>query len=333
MSTSDVEFYPENSRRSTSESVVFEVFKWKHAAPLGLIFLYMLLHFVVRFLISPTMLHDDAEQVLWAQDLALGYEVNQPPLYTWMLIGLFHLVGKGLFAVVLLKYVLLLSTFVILYAVCVLGLVERDRVRMAFFGYLLLHQFAFDYHRFLSHSVMLACALSTTLLCLICIRRQPDSLMRFTLLGFSLAFGFLSKYNFIFFISSAAVCGILIQPWRRVFLNPRMLLSLGTSSLLVAPYLVWLYQQEFSILQFAREETEYIGAYNLTSSGRAMCSYFTDLIRFTIPFGPIALALFPETVHECPQEKNLIELRRFLVSTLLVSLVAFGSMLFAVASV
>lgn len=42
-----------------------------------------LAHVLVRVAISPALKWDEAEQMLWSQQLALGYGA-QPPLYTWL---------------------------------------------------------------------------------------------------------------------------------------------------------------------------------------------------------------------------------------------------------
>ena len=74
---------------------------------------YLLLHLLIRLLFSGTLQLDDAEQIRLSQTLALGYPIPQPPLYSWFSWGLFQLLGSGLLALTLLKYLLIGLTFAI----------------------------------------------------------------------------------------------------------------------------------------------------------------------------------------------------------------------------
>ena len=49
----------------------------------GLLLLYFGAQVVARLWVSDALELDEAEQVLWTQQLALGYG-TQPPLYTWL---------------------------------------------------------------------------------------------------------------------------------------------------------------------------------------------------------------------------------------------------------
>jgi len=64
--------------------------------------IYFLLQLFVRLLVSHGLELDEAEQLLLTQHLGLGYG-SQPPLYTWMLSGLFALFGVNIFSLALLK--------------------------------------------------------------------------------------------------------------------------------------------------------------------------------------------------------------------------------------
>ena len=59
-------------------------------------------HVAVRVAVSPALKWDEAEQMLWSQQLALGYG-SQPPLYTWLQCGVNWLVGPSVLALALLK--------------------------------------------------------------------------------------------------------------------------------------------------------------------------------------------------------------------------------------
>jgi hypothetical protein len=77
---------------------------------LTLIGAYLAGHFLLRLALSPTLGMDDAEQILFAQQFALGYRFRQPPLFTWLLLPLVEIFGPGLLAVSVLRYLLLALT-------------------------------------------------------------------------------------------------------------------------------------------------------------------------------------------------------------------------------
>ena len=82
---------------------------------LGLIGLYLVGHFALRLALGPTLGLDDAEQILFAQRWDFGYRFRQPPLFTWLLLPVIDVVGPGVLAVSLVRYLLLAITFVSLY--------------------------------------------------------------------------------------------------------------------------------------------------------------------------------------------------------------------------
>ena len=53
------------------------------AHPLLWLLALCLAHVVARVTLSPALKWDEAEQILWTQQLAWGYGA-QPPLYTWL---------------------------------------------------------------------------------------------------------------------------------------------------------------------------------------------------------------------------------------------------------
>src|SRR3974377_10219 len=77
---------------------------------LVLVACYFSLQALFRTLISNSAELDESEQLLWAQSWSWG-SVPDPPLYTWLQIAAFRLFGTHIFALALLKNVLLFSAF------------------------------------------------------------------------------------------------------------------------------------------------------------------------------------------------------------------------------
>ena len=67
---------------------------------------YLAAHFGLRLAVNPTLALDDAEQALFTQHWAWGYQLRQPPLYTWLLLPVAEAVGTGVVAISILRYAL-----------------------------------------------------------------------------------------------------------------------------------------------------------------------------------------------------------------------------------
>ena len=81
------------------------------AHPLAWLLALSLAHVAVRVAISPALKWDEAEQMLWSQQLRAGYGA-QPPLYTWLQWGANALLGPSVLALALVKGVLMILTLV-----------------------------------------------------------------------------------------------------------------------------------------------------------------------------------------------------------------------------
>ena len=79
------------------------------AHPLAWLLALALAHVAVRVAVSPALKWDEAEQILWTQQLAWGYGA-QPPFYTWLQWGMNQLLGPSVLALSLLKHGLLALT-------------------------------------------------------------------------------------------------------------------------------------------------------------------------------------------------------------------------------
>ncbi|KMM17494.1 glycosyltransferase family 39 protein [Synechococcus sp. GFB01] len=199
--------------------------------------LYLIVFAALRIALNSTISFDDAEQVLLSQDWRLGYG-DQPPLYTYLTKLGFAALGPSQTALAILKVGLLSS--------CVGGLLllsrelklRADQTIIAISSYALIPQFIWTSQTSLSHSVLATTMGIFLLLVLVRTERQP-SVLNFLLLGILAAAGLLSKYNFLILIGTLIATGLTIERFRAVYLNPRILLSLGTTSALVAPHLQW----------------------------------------------------------------------------------------------
>src|SRR5512137_939810 len=76
--------------------------------------LYLACHLLLRVLVTGNAELDEAEQVVWGQQFALGYGAELP-LYTWLQAIFFSLFGTNIFAVSLLRSLLLFVLYLFTY--------------------------------------------------------------------------------------------------------------------------------------------------------------------------------------------------------------------------
>ena len=84
---------------STAPRALSSRLPWTH--PLFWFAAISLAHVAMRLLASPALKWDEAEQILWTQELALGYG-PQPPLYTWLQWAMNQVFGPSVLALSLL---------------------------------------------------------------------------------------------------------------------------------------------------------------------------------------------------------------------------------------
>ena len=63
---------------------------------------YFMLQVLIRLATTNIAVLDESEQIMLTQYFSLGYN-EQPPLYTWLQMGVFKLTGTSIFGLSLLK--------------------------------------------------------------------------------------------------------------------------------------------------------------------------------------------------------------------------------------
>lgn len=194
-------------------------------------------HVVVRVALSSSLKWDEAEQILWSQQLALGYGA-QPPLYTWLQWVVNQIVGPGVLALALLKQTLLALAYVLMYFAGRELLGPRG-AWWAAASMLLLPPLGWYSVRDQTHTVLV-----TTLICaawwllLHCVRRPRPA--AFAAFGLVCGLGLLAKYNFALALA-AMVLAVLATPHaRRALLRRGWWLAPLVCMLVCLPHAVWL---------------------------------------------------------------------------------------------
>lgn len=204
-----------------------------------LLTLYVLLLGLARVLLSDGIEVDEAEQSYLSQWLLWGYNI-QPPLYTWMYIGVSEVLGNHYWVQVFFRMFLLLLSYYGIF--CIFSRISKKvEVGVAATVFcLFLLQFSTESLR-QTHTVLVTVAGIWSIWCLIQIKENPK-LKYYILFGFTLAAGILSKYNFLFFISSLCLAVFMLPKWRKILFSWKSLVTAIIVTVLISPHLWWVYQ-------------------------------------------------------------------------------------------
>ncbi|MEO7678042.1 MAG: glycosyltransferase family 39 protein [Verrucomicrobiota bacterium] len=198
--------------------------------------IYFGLQTVLRVWISGTVDLDESEQLVLTQKFCLGYG-SQPPLYTWMQMLFFRVFGVSVFALALLKNLLLFSIYLFTYLN--VRFVTRSQIcgALGAVSLLFIPQVSWESQRDLTHSILATASVVATLF--LFLRLRSNSWSDYILFGVSAALGVLSKYNYLAFLFGLIVAATSLSRFRSVILNRRMLVSLGVCVLILSPHLFW----------------------------------------------------------------------------------------------
>ncbi|MDD3517438.1 MAG: glycosyltransferase family 39 protein [Chromatiales bacterium] len=244
--------------------------------------LWFALLFVLRVLHALPLEKDEAEQLVNAQWWLAGYS-GQPPLYTWLQIGVFALVGEGVIGLSLLKHLLLWSGHAAFYFAARELLPDRRLAPLALLGLLLIPQIGWEMHRDLTHSVLVFTLASASLW--VAARWYATGATHFYLLaGLAVGLGLLSKYNYAIFALALLLAFLSTPNGRRRLFDRRILLTLGIALAIVSPHLLWM-------LEYREDAASSLADVGMMQTNAALAG-LGDLGRAVLSFlSPLWLAL------------------------------------------
>jgi hypothetical protein len=222
---------------------------------------------------------DDSEQLMYMHYLWAGYGGSQPPLYTWLARLVAGVVGTNIFALKVVKYLLigvaLASAFI---AVRRLGYSSRAGAA-AMFGLLLFPQMVWEMQHALTHSIAAFCFSVVLFLALVELV-QRRSLTAYVLFGVAIAAALLSKYNNVIFLAALVLSTLSLRETRGVILNRQFLISMAVAALLCLPTLYWSLTHTDQVLShaggfgMARESGVILNAFSgVWGLGKAMLNF------------------------------------------------------------
>lgn len=259
---------------------------------LGLISLYLLGHFAIRLMLSPSLGIDDAEQILFAQHWAFGYRFRQPPLFTWTLLPVIDLVGPGVLAVSLIRYVFLGITYVFFYLTARLCLGDQRLAGLAVLSFASIYIFAFYAHHDLTHTTALSALIALSLYVMARLTNSP-TWRSYIALGIVFGLGMLAKWNFAMLAIGLPLTCLLLRDYRHYVLTPKIIASLAVMVAILAPTALWMYAHGQSIAGvsgdiLSQDDTSDRIALWLAGGGALLRS----TLLFPLPFLPLFLLVF-----------------------------------------
>lgn len=210
---------------------------------------YFLLQAIIRLFLPTALRVDEAQQVLFQQWLAFGYDA-QPPLYNWYQQIFFALFGSSLLALGAAKNLVLFLIFFFYVKTADLVLKDKRLVAVAALLLFVIPQVFWQAQRDLTHTTMLMLSIAMLLYVTALIFRRPST-PRYITLGLCIGMALLSKYNSLI-ILPAILAAVFVDPAGRArLLDRRMLLSLSIAFAVCIPHAFWL----FDNLELASEIT------------------------------------------------------------------------------
>ena len=305
-----------------------------------LLLAYIALVFAVRVLLLPAASQDDAEQLVFAQTLAGGYNPSQPPLYTWLVRLSEGIFGPTILAVAAVKFACLGLIYVFLYLTAreVFGNRPGDRLDAALAGLspLALYYVAFDALFNYSNTMVMAAACAGTLYALVRVEKSGSTLA-YGGLGLAVGLGLMSKYGYGVFIAALIVACLAEPAFRARLLSVRLLLSLAVAVLVCLPHLIWLVGGGVDLAGALEARLSGVdeGGY-LVRVGTGLVKLGNAVISFLFPLFIVWLVLFPRAWRRLPdvppgsaKYKRLFEV--FFIAA--VALIAAGIVIFGITRV
>ncbi|MEP9355911.1 glycosyltransferase family 39 protein [Xanthobacter sp. KR7-65] len=197
--------------------------------------IWMVLHALIAVVFEIAVNADDAIESYMVQSLELSYVPRNPPLYDWLLWGLQRILGVGTLSFAVLRYTLLFACAMLVYRVARRMILDPRLAALATFSLSTIWVIGYHSHRILTHSNVMIVAIAGAFLTLMALSRRP-SLGLYAGLGLWIAAGVLGKFGFVAFLGVLIIACLLEPAYRRVILDPRLLVTLAVAAVPLGIY-------------------------------------------------------------------------------------------------
>lgn len=263
--------------------------RFLRAAPNGVFVLlacYFLVNFLVRLAMPDSLERDEAQQILLSQWLAAGYD-TQPPFYNWVQYAIIKVTGPSVFAISLLKNLVLFLAYLFYGLTARTVLKSRDLAIIATLALLTIPQIAFEAQRDLTHTVAVIFAAALFFYGFFRTLSAPSA-ASYLLTGVAIGIGLISKYNFALLPAAALFAVFFDREWRQRVFDWRLLLTAGGSIAIVTPHALWLVEH----LGLATEQTmEKLGD-GTTGLSSQIAGGFASLALAIVGFSIVTIVVF-----------------------------------------
>ncbi|MEK9673907.1 MAG: glycosyltransferase family 39 protein [Rhodospirillaceae bacterium] len=234
---------------------------------------------------------DDGEQLIFSQYFDWGYQVRNPPLYTWLVIAVSNVTGANLWAVNIVKFILLAAVYLCLWRACLRIFQSTEVAAMAALSPVLFYYVAWETVTGFSHSVLAAAIYAGLFLVLVHLRDGGGHITDYVWFGALIGLGAISKYAFWIFAAALIAAALMDRDLRARLLSPKIVLSLAVACAIAFPHYQWLWARA-GALGAQAGTTAAAGGLNAAGAWNALKA----ALGFLSPFWIIALALFPAAV-------------------------------------
>lgn len=267
----------------------------------GLLF-YFAAQIFLRTVVSSSLESDEAEQVLFTQWLRGSY-LSKPPLYTWLQIFFFKMLGTNVFALSLLKNSLLFSTYAFVFASGRLLLRDSRLALLAALSLLLIPQICWESQRDLTHSILVT-SLSAMSFYVVLRLLESQSARYYLWMGVAIGLGTLAKYNYAIFIAAVLITLLTYPQGRSVLIDKRASITLAAVVVIVLPYLLWVVSH-FGTVTSSLHDLD-IGRGDFFIKGSVRLLYVTTM--FLGPLCLVYLLVFPRGFVRLVRNRPLHEI-------------------------
>lgn len=289
---------------------------------------YFCLQVLIRTLLSSSVDLDEAEQMMWTQKFSWGYG-TAPPVYTWIQMGFFAVLGRTVFALALWKNLVLLATYGFVYASARLVTRSHRCGAAAALSLLFMPHMVWEAQRDLTHTVLACACAGATLFSLLRVH-ETKSVRGYAALGVAVGMGLLSKFNFGLWVVGLGVAALSMREYRATVLRSGMLLALTLAALMVLPNWLWCLNHRELALQTSSKlgvagAHEWLGAVwlGLRHIGQALLAFIGVPVGFWLVVCLSVPKSWPQPSVAPPATKLLGRAFLFILGLLVFLVVAF----------
>ena len=201
--------------------------------------IYALVHATFRFNVSHTLSLDDSRSNELAQQFALGYQDQQPPLYEWLLWSAQQFLGTGIQSTLLVRYTLIAGVGIACYGAVRAALKDERWAAVASLSLAASYPVGWTFHEWATQTILLCIACFATLHAAINWLEKPSLRSAFWL-GAAIGLGLLAKFSYLLCIGGLLIAALSMAETRRALCDRRLLLTAAVALLMISPYVFWL---------------------------------------------------------------------------------------------